>query len=253
MLVLQVVYSERQCTLKDLVDASVVICPSVYELSREVRESLEGKLAICVLSGDAQLDYEIAQSVGCRDCLHVERSYAYEVADSVLSMLLSFVRRLPNPSPSYTCHVPVSALAGVRRTQNLSVGIWGWDKAARLVARRCLAFDLRVRVYDPSLEAGDPLDVTGPPRPAVPLLPEVEVVSDLADFLRSSHVLTLHGQWNAPLITEETLDLLGPSTILINLSPEARMDDLAVKHGLNSGKIGSLAVMAGMGQWDEAW
>lgn len=132
------------------------------------------------MSQDPQLDFDMGRHLNARDVLHVERSAAAEIADSVLTLMLSFLRRLPLPSTSFANHPPACSLDGVRRLQHLVVGLWGWDRTARLVARRCLGFDMRVRVHDPGLDLSD----MGDSARRVPLLPEVEVVSDLGSFLR---------------------------------------------------------------------
>lgn len=41
-----------------------IITSSVYELSREVQVRLEGKLIICVMSQEPQLDFEMARQEG---------------------------------------------------------------------------------------------------------------------------------------------------------------------------------------------
>ena len=115
-----------------------------------------------------------------------------------------------------------------------TVGIVGLGRIGKAVAKRCLAFDMKVIGYDPFL-AGPPPD----------LGQGVRLVSKLDELLRESNYLTVH----TPL-TDETrgivgrkeLEMLPKGAFVINAARGGIIDEKALAEVLNSGHLGGAGI-----------
>jgi len=110
-----------------------------------------------------------------------------------------------------------------------TVGIIGLGRVGRAVAKRCLAFDMKVIGYDPFV-AG----------PAGDLAKEVRLVANLQDLLKEANILTVH----TPL-TDETRGIIGRAelealpkgAIVINTARGGIIDEKALAEALDSGRL----------------
>jgi (S)-sulfolactate dehydrogenase len=116
------------------------------------------------------------------------------------------------------------------------MGLVGFGSIAREVARRARIMGMRLAIYDPYLDAGDPAlaaDLDGVARMA------------LADLLAEADVLSLH----VPL-TEETRHLIDapalarmqPGAILINAARGGVVDEMALADALRAGRLAGAAL-----------
>jgi phosphoglycerate dehydrogenase-like enzyme len=113
------------------------------------------------------------------------------------------------------------------RLHGSTVGIVGFGRIGRAVARRCLGFNMEVLVADPVAEA-DTVARLG------------YALVDLDQLLRRADFVTLH----LPLLPEtrnlldaRRLALLKPSAILINTARGGIVDESALLAALRQGKI----------------
>ncbi|MCX5682085.1 MAG: hydroxyacid dehydrogenase, partial [Planctomycetota bacterium] len=110
-----------------------------------------------------------------------------------------------------------------------TVGIIGLGRIGRAVAKRCLAFDMKVLGYDPFV-AGAVGD----------LGKQVRVVNTLEDLVKESNILTVH----TPL-TDETRGIIGAKELaqmpkgafVINAARGGIIDEKALLEALNAGQI----------------
>jgi phosphoglycerate dehydrogenase-like enzyme len=149
---------------------------------------------------------------------------AIPISEWVLAMLLAFEKRLPESwadrPPERWNQAELGGLAG--RTLGL-VGLGGIGTA---VARRALAFEMRVRALRRS---GGPSPLAG-----------VEVASGLADLLASADHVVI-----AASATPETRHLIGaeafaamrPGAHLVNVSRGSLVDQQALRETLDSGRL----------------
>jgi D-3-phosphoglycerate dehydrogenase len=115
-----------------------------------------------------------------------------------------------------------------------TVGIVGLGRIGNAVARRCLAFDMRVIGYDPFL-AGAPTDLAN----------QICLVSKLDELLPAADYLTVH----TPL-TDETRGIIGKRELetlpkgafVINAARGGIIDEKALLEVLNSGHLGGAAL-----------
>jgi D-3-phosphoglycerate dehydrogenase len=115
-----------------------------------------------------------------------------------------------------------------------TVGIVGLGRIGRAVAKRCLAFDMKVLGYDPFL-AGAVED----------LAKQVRIVNTLEELLKESDVLTVH----TPL-TDETRGIIGAGelammpkgAIVVNTARGGIVDEKALLDALNSGRLAGAGI-----------
>jgi D-3-phosphoglycerate dehydrogenase len=114
-----------------------------------------------------------------------------------------------------------------------TVGIVGLGRIGKAVAKRCLAFDMKVLGYDPFMVgAGD-------------LAKEVRIVGSLEELLKEANLLTVH----TPL-TDETRSIIGAKelamlpqgAIVINTARGGIIDEKALAEALNSGHVAAAGI-----------
>lgn len=112
------------------------------------------------------------------------------------------------------------------------LGIIGFGRIGRLVAKRAQAFGMEVLAYDPyvSEEVGQELGVT---------------LVDLDDLLAQSDYISLHTALlpeTENMINAEAVAQMKPGMILINAARGKLVDEAAVAEGLKNGRIKTAAI-----------
>jgi len=110
------------------------------------------------------------------------------------------------------------------------LGLIGFGRIGRAVARRAVGFDMRVLVYDPALPA--------------PIQGDVQPVG-LDGLLGKSDFVSLHAPLidvTRHLINRETIAKMKPGAILINTARGGLVDQDALLEGLASGRLAAAAL-----------
>ena len=149
---------------------------------------------------------------------------AVPIAEHVLASMLAFVKRFPetwlSEPPEVWGFTELDVLAGK------TVGLVGVGAIGTAVARRALAFDMRVLAYRR--------------RPILPDMDEIELCSSLADLLgQSDHVVV------AAPATPETYHMIGadalasikPGAHLVNVARGTLVDQAALIAALDDGRV----------------
>lgn len=115
---------------------------------------------------------------------------------------------------------------------NKTVGVIGFGGIGRLVAKRALAFDMQVLVYDPfvSEEIGLEYGIT---------------LVDLDDLLPQADYITLHtalGTETENIINADTISQMKPDVTLINTARGKLIDENALTAALQNGRIKAAAL-----------
>jgi lactate dehydrogenase-like 2-hydroxyacid dehydrogenase len=113
-----------------------------------------------------------------------------------------------------------------------TLGIVGFGRIGRAVARRAAGFDLRILAYSPSLTQEEASRVNARR-------------VDLDDLLRESDFVSLHcplNQHTRHLINRDTLALMKPTAILVNTARGSIVDQQALYDALNNSVIGGAAL-----------
>ncbi len=112
-----------------------------------------------------------------------------------------------------------------------TLGLVGFGRIGRAMAKRASGFDMRVIYYDP----------TAQPDPAV----QAEPVDSLEDLLRQSDFVSLHTPLTAQtrgMINAQTLGMMKPNAVLVNTSRGQVIDQPALYAALQNGRIFAAAL-----------
>lgn len=157
-------------------------------------------------------------------------------ADLTMALLLTLSRRVAEADRFVRAGKPwiwgPRMLVGLDVSAGATLGIIGYGRIGKAVARRAKAFDMRVLAYSPS----------SPRAGADELGTEF---ADLPDLLRSADVVSVHAPLNAGthhLIGDETLACMKPTALLINTARGGVVDTEALIRALREGTIGGAAL-----------
>jgi D-3-phosphoglycerate dehydrogenase len=155
-----------------------------------------------------------------------------EVSDHAMALLLSIARKITAFDRAIKSGVyNLQAETPLYRLRGKTLGIVGFGKIGRMLARKALAFGLRVVAYDPLFQDS-------------PEFSEVEAVG-FEDLLRRSDYVSIH----VPLTpeTRHTFDrdafrLMKHSAVLINTARGEVVDEDALLWALDSNEIAGAAL-----------
>src|SRR5215218_11424575 len=156
----------------------------------------------------------------------------YAVAEHAVALLLALNRKIPRANNRvHDLNFALNGLVGFD-LHGKTAGIFGTGKIGRITAQILRGFGMRVLAYDPF------------PSPEWAQRYGVEY-TDPQTLARESEVISLH----TPLTTEthhlirrETLEIMKPGAIIINVSRGALIDTKALIDALKSGRIGGVAL-----------
>jgi D-lactate dehydrogenase len=225
-------------------------------LSAETAFLANGAKAICIFVNDhADRDaLGVLQSLGVRHIalrcagfngvdlvaakefgLSVTRVPAYSpyaVAEHAVALLLALNRKIPRANNRVRdANFSLNGLVGFD-LHGKTAGVFGTGKIGRVAAQILRGFGMRVLGYDPC------------PMPDWAKEHGVEYC-DAKSLARESDVITLHTPLTPEthhIIRHETLELMKPGTILINVSRGALIDTRALIEALKCGRIGGVGL-----------
>ncbi len=213
--------------------ADAVIVTGVGRLDAARVRSLERCVGIlCYSIGMDKVDGLAAESAGI-PVRNVPDYCTEEVSDHALALLLAAQRRLV-PLATATAAggwaADPSLTGALRRLRGQTLGIAGAGRIGRLVARKARAFGFRTIAYDPLLEAsGDP---------------ELSLV-DRDELFGTADAIVICAAYTPgtpPLIASETLALVKPGLILVNVARGGHVDEAALARALADGRVAVAAL-----------
>jgi D-3-phosphoglycerate dehydrogenase len=155
---------------------------------------------------------------------------------TTLTLLLMLLRRIPEAERSVRAGGwSTDDVRPIERLSDLTVGMVGFGRIARRLARALLAMDITCAIFDPYLPQSARQDAGS----------GVRFVDDLRDLLPSVDALTLH----CPL-TPDTRQLIGPDelrlmpshAVLVNTSRGPLIDADALIEALRTGELRAAAL-----------
>src|SRR5260370_3309334 len=185
-------------------------------------------------SGVDNIDLDVASRRGVL-VVHAPRGNVLAAAEHTMALLLALARHIPAASGSLKVgRWEKSRFVGVELS-NKTLGILGLGKVGREVARRALAFSMRVLAFDPfvSVEQAQRAGVT---------------MRSLAEVLRQADFVTLHASLPsdshgaAKLIGAQELRLLKPGAYLVNCARGSLIDEAALLAALEQGRLAGAAL-----------
>lgn len=157
-----------------------------------------------------------------------------EVSDHGLALLLAAQRRLlPLAVATAAGSWPAgdrSITGSIRRLRGQTLGIVGAGRIGRLVARKAQAFGFRTIAFDPFISASED--------------PDLHLV-DRDELVRSADAIMLCAAYTPgtpPFITNDTLELVKPGVILVNIARGGHIDELALADALQDGRVAVAAL-----------
>jgi D-3-phosphoglycerate dehydrogenase len=159
-------------------------------------------------------------------------------AELAWGLLLAVVRRLPGAFEAARRGEWARDRFRGRQLSGLALGVLGYGRLGRMVARYGLAFRMRVLACD-----------------VRPVEPEagVELV-DLDALLRHSDVLSIHvhlTEANRGLLNAAAFAKMKPGAVLINTSRGAIVEEPALLKALESGRIAGAGLDVICGEWEK--
>ncbi|MGH7936795.1 MAG: 2-hydroxyacid dehydrogenase, partial [Chthoniobacterales bacterium] len=156
----------------------------------------------------------------------------YAVAEHAVALLLALNRKIPRANNRVRdSNFSLSGLVGFD-LHGKTAGIFGTGKIGRVTAQLLRGFGMKVLAYDPY------------PSPDWAREYDVEYC-DAKTLARESAVISLHTPLTPEthhIIRRETLELMKPGTILINVSRGALIDTKALIEALKSGRLGGVGL-----------
>lgn len=157
-----------------------------------------------------------------------------EVADHTLSFILAMTRQVVANSQAvrggqWKLAVPLAAMKNLR---DQTVGIVGFGRIGREVARRLAAFKCRLLVFDPMVPAAD-IERSG------------GTATGLGELLAASDLVTLHCPATAAtrrMLNPQTFAQMKPGAILINASRGDLVETSSLIEALQRGHLGGAAL-----------
>jgi len=216
-------YDGILCTISDKFDADV--------LSHCKQLKIISNYAI----GLDNIDVDYAKNIGIRVC-NTPDAVTNSTADLTMGLLLSLIRHIPEANDfvkndNWKTWDPYLLLG--EELANKKMGILGFGRCGRAVARRALGFGLKVHFYDRSTRSVDSENLKGV------VYEEYESLLETSDYL-SIH-LPLTNDTNG-LIDEEAFKLMEKRPILINLARGDIIDNNSMLKALESGRIRGAAL-----------
>lgn len=196
---------------------ALVVTPGRRITHDIIEEGLNLRVIGCAGARLDNIDVTTARAMGI-EVRNSPSSNAVTIAEHTLTLMLRLASE-------------VDAHSG-GRLAGKTLGIIGFGRIGRQVAKRALAFDMKVIVNQPRLT------------PELALDAGVEA-TDLVELLGSADFITLHVPFKAEtdaLISTQELSHMKRDAVLINTGHTDLVDDSALLHALQEGAIGGAAV-----------
>jgi D-lactate dehydrogenase len=197
----------------------------------EIFQSLGLKHLALRCAGFNGVDLDAAKELGL-SITRVPAYSPYAVAEHAVALLLALNRKIPRANNRVRDgNFSLSGLVGFD-LHGKTAGIFGTGKIGRVTAQLLRGFGMKVLAYDPY------------PSPDWAREYGVEYC-DAQTLARESAVISLHTPLTPEtrhIIRRETLELMKPGAILINVSRGALIDTKALIEALKSGRLGGVGL-----------
>lgn len=226
----------RERLLADIAGAAAAIVTLTERIDAELLDAAGPQLKVVanVAVGYDNIDLAAAAARGVVVC-NTPGVLDEATADHTFAMLLATTRRVVEADRFARSGQPwiwgPTMLVGLDVSAGATLGIVGFGRIGRAVAKRAHAFGMRVITSDPGLTVGDEVD-------------GVRVV-ELATLLASSDVVSLHVPLlpsTRHLIDAAALAAMKPGSYLLNAARGGVVDEAALIDALRSGQLAGAAL-----------
>ena len=219
--------------LKDIIPQyDAVIVRSRTKLTKEIIEGSNLKVIARAGVGLDNIDVKAASDHGIK-VLSTPQAPSISAAELVFGLILSLLREIPYADAAIKQGRWLKKELNGKELRGKTLGIAGFGRIGREVAKRAIAFDAKVQAYDV-------IDITSSAGEL-----GVLVIPTLEELLKTSDVITLH----LPLLPEtrhllnaERLALMKPTAYLINTSRGGVIDEIVLLTALKNKRIAGAAL-----------
>ena len=228
-------YDELKEKIKEF---EVLIVRSRTKVTREIIESAE-KLTLIARAGVGldNIDVKAAQEKNIA-VINAPEAPTYSVAELVIGLMIAALRGIPRGDMALKEGKWIKKELLGRELNGKTLGIVGFGRIGQEVAKRALAFNMKVLAYDVIGELAKKAEELG-----------VEFVGTtkeaLYKLLKESDIITLH----VPLlpstyhmIGRDEISLMKNGAVIINTSRGGIIDEKALYEALKEGKIAAAAL-----------
>ncbi|MCP2520836.1 NAD(P)-binding domain-containing protein [Candidatus Aminicenantes bacterium AC-708-M15] len=206
-----------------------IIVRSATKVTSRVIDAAENlKIIVRAGIGLDNIDLEAAEKKGIK-VTNTPAATTISVAELTMGLMLSAVRNIAQANMSMKNHKWEKKLFMGTELYEKTLGIVGFGRIGKEVARRALAFGMKILVYD-IIKIETDLDV--------------KQVS-FEELLSNSDIITLHiplTEDTRHIISEKEFNLMKDGVILINIARGGVVDEKALLNALNSGKVKTAAI-----------
>ena len=184
------------------------------------------KIIVRCGTGLDSVDLDVARELGI-DVFNTPNAPARAVAELTIGHMLNALRHISATDQSLregSWTPTMGSLLGTKK-----VGLIGFGRIGKMVSELLLAFGASVQAFDPMVSTKSP---------------EV-AMCDLDALLLTSDIVSLHVPYSASthhLINAESLSLMKPQSILVNISRGGLIDEDALFHSLTTNEIAGAAL-----------
>lgn len=215
-------------------EADILVLGAVEPMTRAVIESLPRLKAIVRQGiGVDNVDLEAATDHGI-PVAFVPAATVEEVSDHALALALGLARELPGIAAAVQAGGIADAAALGNRTRRFSettLGVVGFGRIGRALARKAASVFGTVIAADPMLERGSRVE-------------RVEIVA-LDELWQRADIISLHAPslpGAAPLIDASSLARMREGVLLVNTARGQLIDEDALVHAVGSGRVAGAAL-----------
>jgi D-3-phosphoglycerate dehydrogenase len=231
-------FVERTCLTEPEMIAACAEADALMVLREPVNRSVIGKLRRCKVIGRFgvgldTIDVPAATEAGIR-VTYVPDANFQEVAAHALAMMLALVRRLPRYDRALRGGHwrAMQDGSGMRRLDRLTLGIVGYGRIGRDLARKAKGLGLTVAAYDPHI-------------PAAGIEADGVRVMQLDALIAGVDILTLHVPLSATtrnMIDAAAIATMKPGAVLINVSRGGLVDEAALAAAIADGRLAGAGI-----------
>lgn len=219
----------RECLRKA---AAVITCTTRFDEAM-IDQMIHCKVIVRTGVGVDNIPLAYAKAKGIYVC-NVPNYCTDEVADHTFALILSLLRKIVVTANATRAGkwYGSETLTPLPRLRGLTIGMLGFGRIAQEVARRALAFNLRLIVFDPFVSDEVIKGAQG-------------VRVELMELYRNADIISVHlplTQETRYLIGEKALSEMKPTAFLINTSRGALIDWAALLRALETRQIAGAAL-----------
>lgn len=215
---------EKEELIKEIPNIDVLVVRSATKVTADIIEAGKNlKIIARAGTGLDNVDVEKAKEKGIK-VINTPGANGISVAELAIGLMISCARHIAKGTMDLKNGEWTKKQLKGHELYKRTVGIIGFGNIGREVAKRLLAFDMRVLAYDPFVKETDM---------------NVEIV-DLDTIFKESDFITIHvplTNETKHLVSKDAFEKMKDGVILINAARGGVVDEEALYNALISGKV----------------